>query len=53
MYLIFLGLVWVKFGKDGAVQSGVGKFFGDDDLKAWGQRFDAVRPSLVKIRNSE
>ena len=35
------GLVYVRFNTDGTIKSTVGKFFSDDDLRAWGERFGA------------
>jgi len=35
------GLVYVKFLEDGSIKSTVGKFFDDDALRAWGEKFGA------------
>ncbi len=43
------GLVWVKLETDGSVKSSVGKFYGEDDLKAWAERFGAKPGDLMLI----
>lgn len=43
------GLVWVKFEEDGSVKSSVGKFYSDDELRAWGERCDAQKGDLLLI----
>ena len=43
------GLVWVKLEADGSVKSSVGKFYGEDDLKAWAERFGAKPGDLMLI----
>lgn len=43
------GLVWVKLETDGAVKSSVGKFYSEDDLKAWAERFGAKPGDLMLI----
>lgn len=47
------GLVNVKFGEDGAVKSSVGKFFSDEDLKAWGEKFNAKPGDMLLILSGE
>lgn len=43
------GLVWVKFEQDGSVKSSVGKFYSDDELRAWGERAGAEKGDLLLI----
>lgn len=43
------GLVWVKVEADGTYKSSVGKFYGDDDLKAWADRCNAKPGDLILI----
>lgn len=43
------GLVWVKVEADGSMKSSVGKFYGDDDLKAWAERCNAKPGDLILI----
>ena len=43
------GLVWAKVEENGAVKSSVGKFFSDDDIKAWAERFGAKPGDLMLI----
>ena len=43
------GLVWVKYEADGTFKSSVGKFYGEDDLKAWAERFGAKPGDLMLI----
>ena len=43
------GLVWVKFEQDGSVKSSVGKFYADDELRAWGERAGAEKGDLLLI----
>ena len=43
------GLVWVKYEADGTFKSSVGKFYGEEDLKAWAERFGAKPGDLMLI----
>ena len=43
------GLMWVKYEADGKVKSSVGKFYSDDDLKAWGERAGAKEGDLLLV----
>ncbi|MDO5771189.1 MAG: aspartate--tRNA ligase [Bacteroidales bacterium] len=43
------GLVWVKLETDGSVKSSVGKFYSEDDLKAWAERIGAKPGDLMLI----
>ncbi|MCB0646007.1 MAG: aspartate--tRNA ligase [Saprospiraceae bacterium] len=46
------GLVYVKYQQDG-IKSTVGKFFSDDDLKAWGEKFGAEEGDVLFILSGE
>jgi aspartyl-tRNA synthetase len=43
------GLVWVKYEADGSLKSSVGKFYSEDDLKLWVERFGAKPGDLMLI----
>lgn len=43
------GLVWVKVEADGSIKSSVGKFYSEDDLKAWAERCQARPGDLLLI----
>ena len=43
------GLVWVKIEADGSIKSSVGKFYGEDDLRKWAERFGAKAGDLMLI----
>lgn len=43
------GMMWVKYETDGSIKSSVGKFFGDDALRAWGERAGAKPGDLMLI----
>ncbi len=47
------GLVYVKFGNDGSVKSSVGKFYSEDDLRAWGEEFGAKKGDMLLILSGE
>lgn len=47
------GLVYVKFQEDGSIKSTVGKFFDDDQLRVWGERFGAKPGDVVFILSGE
>lgn len=47
------GLVYVKFNTDGSIKSSVGKFFSDDELQQWGQRFGAQKGDMLLILAGE
>ncbi len=47
------GLVYVKFNTDGSIKSSVGKFYSDDDLKAWGEEFGAKPGDMLLILSGE
>ena len=43
------GMMWVKFEKDGSIKSSVGKFFTDEQIRAWGERAGANPGDLMLI----
>ena len=47
------GLVYAKVGEDGSFKSSVGKFFDDDALKTWAEKFDAKPGDLLLILSGE
>ncbi|MDD5695105.1 MAG: aspartate--tRNA ligase [Bacteroidales bacterium] len=47
------GLIYVKYNSDGTIKSTIDKFFTEDELRAWMQRFDAKPNDLVMILSGE
>jgi len=47
------GLVYVKFDKEGGVKSSVGKFYTDEQLKSWGEKFNAKPGDMLLILSGE
>lgn len=47
------GLVYIKYGKDGSIKSSVGKFYSEEDLKAWGEKMGAEKGDIVYILSGE
>ncbi len=47
------GLIYVKYMQDGNIKSTVGKFFSDDDLRQWGNRFGAKPGDVLFILSGE
>lgn len=47
------GLVYVKFNEDGTVKSSVGKFYSDEDLKAWGEKCGAKKGDMLLVLSGE
>lgn len=43
------GLIYVKFEQDGSVKSSVGKFYTEDELKAWGEKAGARPGDLLLV----
>ena len=43
------GLMWVKFEPDGKIKSSLGKFYTDEELKAWGERAGAKEGDLLLV----
>lgn len=46
------GLVYVKLGEDG-IKSSVGKFFSEEDLQAWADKFGAKKGDMLLILSGE
>ena len=47
------GLVYVKYNKDGSIKSSVGKFYTDEQLKEWLERFNAKPGDMLLILSGE
>jgi aspartyl-tRNA synthetase len=47
------GLVYAKFGKEGSIKSSVGKFYSEDDIRAWGQHMGAEAGDMLLILSGE
>lgn len=47
------GLVYIKFNEDGSLKSSIGKFFSEDELRAWGARFGAKPGDMIFILAGE
>ena len=47
------GLMWVKFEPEGKIKSSVGKFYTDDELKAWGERAGANEGDLLLVMTGD
>lgn len=47
------GLVYVKYNEDGSFKSSVDKFFGQEDLKAWADKFGAKPGDLLLLLAGE
>lgn len=47
------GLVYVKFMQDGSIKSTVGKFYSDEDLKAWGTAMGAEVGDVLFVLSGE
>ncbi len=47
------GLVYVKYNEDGSFKSSVDKFFNQDALKAWAEKFDAKPGDLLLVLSGE
>jgi len=47
------GLVYVKFLADGSIKSTVGKFFDDEKLRVWGEKFGAKPGDVLFIMSGE
>ncbi len=47
------GLVYVKVNEDGTYKSSVGKFFTDEDLKAWADKMNAKAGDLLLVLSGE
>ncbi len=47
------GLIWVKFEENGGVKSSAGKFFSEDQLRAWGERSGSKPGDLLLVMSGE
>jgi len=47
------GLVYIKVGADGSYKSSVGKFYSDEQLKEWADRFGAKEGDLLLVLSGE
>jgi aspartyl-tRNA synthetase len=47
------GLVYVKYNLDGSIKSPVGKFYSDEQLMAWVEKFGAQKGDLLLILSGE
>ena len=47
------GLIYVKYNADGTFKSSVDKFFSQDDLKTWADKFDAKPGDLILVLSGE
>jgi aspartyl-tRNA synthetase len=47
------GLIWVRYEADGTLKSSVDKFYAQDDLKAWVERFGAKPGDLMLLLSGE
>ena len=47
------GLVYVRFNTDGTIKSTVGKFFDDEALRGWGERFGAGPGDVLLVLSGE
>jgi aspartyl-tRNA synthetase len=43
------GMVWCKFNTDGTLKSSVDKFYNEEDLKAWANKFGAEAGDLMMV----
>ena len=47
------GLVWCKYNEDGTFKSAVDKFYSQEDLKAWAEKFNAEPGDLFLILSGD
>ena len=47
------GLVYVKINPDGSFKSSVGKFFSDEDLQQWAEKFGATQGDMLFVLSGE
>ena len=47
------GLVYAKYNEDGSFKSSVDKFFSQEDLKTWAEKFDAKPGDLMFVLSGE
>jgi aspartyl-tRNA synthetase len=47
------GLVYIKFNEDGTVKSPIGKFYSEEDLRVFGERFGAEAGDMLLILSGD
>ncbi len=47
------GMIWVKIEPDGSIKSSVGKFYSQDDLRAWIDKMNAEAGDLILVLTGE
>ena len=47
------GLVYVKYQEDGSIKSTVGKFYSDEELKHWAEKFGAEKGDVIFVLSGE
>lgn len=47
------GLVYIKYQEDGSIKSTIGKFYMDEELQSWAQKFGAQKGDVVMILSGE
>ena len=47
------GLVYVKYQEDGSIKSTVGKFYSDEELKHWAEKFGAEKGDVIFVVSGE
>lgn len=47
------GLIYVKYESDGSIKSSVGKFYSEDELRAWGEKAGAEAGDLLLVMTGE
>ncbi len=47
------GLIYVKFEADGSIKSSVGKFYSEEELRAWGEKAGAKAGDLLLVMTGE
>ena len=47
------GIVWMKYNEDGTLKSSVDKFYTEEDLKIWAERFEAKEGDLLLLLSGE
>ncbi len=47
------GLVYVKYQEDGSIKSTVGKFYSDEELKQWAEKFGAEKGDVIFVLSGE
>jgi len=47
------GMIYVRFNEDGTVKSSVDKFYSEEDLKKWGEKFGAKAGDLLLLLSGD